>query len=230
MRKRVLIAGFVILLLISLHGALAQEDDTILIPIEDATAQPGEEPLPEEPEEVIPDSEIVEPVLIAEPPEEPVQISEIEEIPEEVAEIVEELPEEEQVEVVAEPELISIPPPEFKPSIFSKALDLAKAGFSRVKYVGWWFLTRDYVSFGKNVVSFALGLSIWIKIILVIIALVLLLIFWAYNFRDTRANNLRKARKHHKKGEVAHNKGEEEDAEYHYERAAEHRGKAQEQW
>ena len=43
-------------------------------------------------------------------------------------------------------------------------------------------------------------------------------------------NNMRKARKLHKKGMHEHEKGNEETAEYYYRRARELREKAQDQW
>ena len=137
-------------------------------------------------------------------------------------------PEPELISVVEESEQepeegLIIAPPEQKPSIFVRFINLSKAGFSKIKYVGWWVLTRNYLAFAKNTIRFVLALNIWIKILLIIIALIIILIIWTYYFRDTKANNLRKARKHHKKGEAAHGRGDEEDAEYHYTKAAEYR-------
>lgn len=234
MRKRVLIAGFFILLLISLYGALAQDNDTILVPLEETAetspeeepvlilVEPEDEPEPElilvEPEE--PEAEEAPEEVVAEPfPEE------VEEILEEVEEVIEVLPE--------EPELIEeVPeePAEKGPSILSRVFNLAKSGVNRARAVGGWVITRDYVSAAKNAVRFVLGLRTIYKILIVIIIIILLIIFWAFYLRDTKSNNLRKARRHHKKGEVAHLKGDEEDAEYHYERAAQFREKAQDQW
>ncbi len=144
----------------------------------------------------------------------------VEEIPGEVKEIVEEGQESEE-------ELVITPP---QPGIFTKIVNFGISAFYKVKYIGWWFLTRDYISFAKNILRFVLGLRLWMKIILIIIAIIIMLIIWAYFFRNTRNNNLRRARTHHRKGEAAHAIGDEEAAEYNYTKAAEYREKAQNQW
>ena len=154
---------------------------------------------------------------------------ELEKIPKEVEETVKEIQEEpeEITENLSEEQIIA--PPEQKPGILTGFLNLGKAGFYKLKYAGWWVLTRNYLAVAKNTIRFVLGLNLLIKIILIIMALIIILIIWAYYFRDTRSNNLRKARAHHKKGEAAHKRGDEESAEFHYQKAAEYREKAQEQ-
>lgn len=93
-----------------------------------------------------------------------------------------------------------------------------------------WMATRDYISFGRNLFKKAMALSLAVKIIAIVLFLILLIIIWNYTLRDSRANNLRGARRHHLKGEWAHARGNEERARYHYEKAKQFREKAQEQW
>lgn len=181
LKKKVLIAFGLVLLLISIYSAIAQQDnETIVVPLEEVVGNTTDEPKTE---------------LISE--EEP------------------------------EPELITESP---QPRIVDRVINFGKDCFSKVKNALVWVFTRDYPAVAHNALRFILSLHILIKILLIIIALLIILIIWAYYFRDTRGNNLRKARKHHKKGEAAHKKGDEEEAEYHYQKAAEYREKAQEQW
>ena len=224
MEKKVLITFGLIILLITLYSALARENDTILVPLGD---------LSNETQEVV---ENISEETVQEVSGEPEVVEELEEIPKEVEEVVEKLPGEaeeepkpELYEEEPEPELI-VAPPEQKPGIITRFVNLGRAGVNKVMNLVGWVRTRDYISVAKNMFRFVLGLRLWIKILLIIIALIILLIIWAYYFRDTRGSNLRKARKHHKKGEAAHKRGDEESAEFHYAMAAEYREKAQEQW
>lgn len=141
----------------------------------------------------------------------------VESIPAEVDETVEELPEE---ELEAEPRI----------SLFARGKSLAGAGIRKARGLAGWFITRDYVSVAKNKVKYLLGLSIWAKLLLIFFALIFVLVAWSYFFKDTRANNLRRARRLHLRGERAHNNNNEERAELCYARAAEYREKAQDQW
>lgn len=104
------------------------------------------------------------------------------------------------------------------------------ARFNMIKSWGFWLKTRDYASLGRNIFKWIAGLSLAIKIIAVVLFLVLLIIIWNYALRNSRANNLRRARRHHLLGEQAHKRGDENKAKYHYERASHYREKAQEQW
>jgi hypothetical protein len=101
---------------------------------------------------------------------------------------------------------------------------------SRIIGIPNWFITRDYGALAMNTLSWVMGWSIIIKIVIVLIIIIGLLLIWNYYFRDTRSNNLRRARTHHLNGERAHERGDEEAALMHYEEAARFRDKAQEQW
>ncbi|MBS1266786.1 MAG: hypothetical protein MAG795_00755 [Candidatus Woesearchaeota archaeon] len=90
--------------------------------------------------------------------------------------------------------------------------------------------TRDYISTAKNFGRFLLGLNLWVKIAISIVILIIALIIWNLYFKDCRRNNMRKARKLHKKAKKSHDKGDEGRADILYQRAAEYREKAQEQW
>lgn len=61
----------------------------------------------------------------------------------------------------------------------------------------------------------------------VLIILILIIIFYAYN-RDTPANNMRKARSHHKKAQALYEKGRYEEAGKHYKMAKDYRKKVKE--
>lgn len=101
---------------------------------------------------------------------------------------------------------------------------------SRLKAFGGWLITRDYKAVILNAWNWLAGLGIGLKIVIALVFLIFLLIIWNYNFRNTRANNLKKARRYHLKGEKAHRQGDDEMAKEHYERAREYREKAQDQW
>ncbi len=168
----------------------------------------------------------------------------VEEIPEEVDETLEEIQEAmpEDMEEQPEVELISAPEEEVEeaeevekgPGLISRGVTWgrARAGacITRARGIAGWFITRDYVSAAKNFVISLLGLKLWLKILIIFFVLIFLLIIWSYFFKDTRANNLRRARRLHQKGERAHNNDKEEKAELLYARAAEYREKAQDQW
>jgi hypothetical protein len=128
------------------------------------------------------------------------------------------------------PALIAEPAkPEAKPLSFNfsgrVSLDL-----SFIKAELFWLKTRDYMSAGRNLFKWIMSLSLAAKIAAAVLFLILLAVIWNYTIRNSRANNLRRARKHHLQGEKAHRNGREEKAKYHYERARHYREKAQEQW
>jgi hypothetical protein len=108
--------------------------------------------------------------------------------------------------------------------------NILTAGYSQLKSAGSWVLTRDYLSFGKNTAVKFWSLNIWIRLIVILAAIIFLFVIWNRFIRDTRANNLRRARSHHLKGERAHQRGDEKKAAMHYEKARQYREKAQEQW
>jgi hypothetical protein len=93
-----------------------------------------------------------------------------------------------------------------------------------------WVGSRDYLSAAKNLAQSVLHASIWVKLLLIAALLIILLIIWNNLIKDSRANNLRRARRHHLLGEKAHAKGNEKSATKHYEKAEKLRQKAQEQW
>jgi hypothetical protein len=106
---------------------------------------------------------------------------------------------------------------------------LTKA-YGKARSLGGWVLTRDYRSAASNAWHWLLGLSLAVKIIAALAILLIIFLVWNYNFRNTRANNMKKARLHHLKGEEAHLKGDEEKAQEYYEKAREYRERAQDQW
>jgi hypothetical protein len=108
--------------------------------------------------------------------------------------------------------------------------NILTAAYGKALSVGRWIIGRDYMSAAMNAWHWLLGLSLAIKIIIVLAILIIIFLVWNYNFRNTRANNMKKARKHHLKGEEAHRKGDEEKAREHYEKAREYRERAQDQW
>jgi hypothetical protein len=122
-----------------------------------------------------------------------------------------------------EPALIVQPEAAPKPNLIVMALASIR---SKVTFV----LSRDYPSACRNLFKWFLNLNILVKAVAIIIFLVLLVILWNYTFRNSRANNLRRARKHHLMGEKAHKNEDEDRAKYHYNKAQEYREKAQEQW
>ena len=103
-------------------------------------------------------------------------------------------------------------------------------GLSFVKARLFWLKTRDYMSSGRNLFKWLMALSLAAKIAAAVLFLILLAVIWNYTIRNSRANNLRRARRHHMQGESAHERGNEEKARYHYERARHYRERAQEQW
>jgi hypothetical protein len=100
---------------------------------------------------------------------------------------------------------------------------------TRIKGIVVWALTRDYGSAARNLTKRILGLSIGIKLLLLFIVIVLLIILWNYFLRDSKANNIRRARNHHRMGEEAHRRGEEDAANDHYELSKYYREKALEE-
>jgi len=94
----------------------------------------------------------------------------------------------------------------------------------------FWLKTRDYMSVVRNLFKWLMALSLAVKITAAVLFLILLALIWNYTLRNSRANNLRRARRHHLLGERAHEGGNEKKAGYHYERARHYREKAQEQW
>jgi len=120
---------------------------------------------------------------------------------------------------------------EAKPAaVAGPILLLVQRAISAIKPRVDWIITRDYLSAGRNLFKWFWGLSLAIKIIALLLFLILLVVVWNYTLRNSRVNNLRRARKHHLKGEKAHMKGDEEKARYHYEKAQKYRERAQEQW
>jgi hypothetical protein len=108
--------------------------------------------------------------------------------------------------------------------------NILTAGYSKARSAGSWIITRDYLSFAKNTASKFWALNIWLRLLAIFATVILIFIIWNNLIRDTRANNLRRARIHHLKGERAHQKGDEKKAAKHYEKARQYREKAQEQW
>lgn len=211
------------------------EDEAVIIPLEPVEEVPdetGEEPQVEESQldealiDIEPADVDVEPVDIVEDTPEIVLIDIPEEIPDQP-------PEEDDSEV--EPTLISEPSKNedvlpASSNIFTKTKIGLASAVSVISGKVKWVLSRDYISAAKNSVYYVLGLSLWVKLVLVFIALVAALFVWAFYFRDTKSNNLRKARRLHRLGEQAHLENDEEQAELYYKKAAEYRELAQEQW
>jgi hypothetical protein len=102
--------------------------------------------------------------------------------------------------------------------------------YGSAKSAAVWIINRDYKSAAINAGKWLLSLSLGIKILIVLAILIIIFLVWNYNFRNTRANNMKKARAHHLKGEEAHKNGDEETAREHYEKAREYRERAQDQW
>jgi len=102
----------------------------------------------------------------------------------------------------------------------------------KTKVIGWFSFvaSRNYLSAAKNLASNVLGLKLWIKIAISVAIVIIALIVWASLFKDSKRNNMRRARKLHKKAKKAHDKGDEDKATALYQRSAEYREKAQEQW
>lgn len=223
MGKKRLIATILFILIISLFNVFAEEaldEESVLVPIEEVASDEllddKVESIPAEVDETVeelPEEELEIELISVPEEEEDLPVNEVEVI----EEVVEELPEE---EIEVEP----------RPSLFARGKSLAGAGIRKARGVAGWFITRDYVSVAKNKVKYLLGLSIWVKLLLIFFALIFVLVAWSYFFKDTRANNLRRARRLHRRGERAHNNNNEERAELCYARAAEYREKAQDQW
>lgn len=108
--------------------------------------------------------------------------------------------------------------------------NILTAAYGKVVSFGGWIVSRDYGSVASNAWRWLTGLSLGIKIVIVLVILFILFLIWNNNFRNTRVNNLKKARAHHLKGEEAHRNGDEEKAREHYEKAREYRERAQDQW
>jgi hypothetical protein len=108
--------------------------------------------------------------------------------------------------------------------------NILTTGWGSVKSAAGWVIARDYLSAASNAGKWLIGLSLGMKILIVLAILLIIFLIWNYNFRNTRANNMKKARKHHLKGEEAHLRGDEEKAREHYEKAREYREKGQDQW
>ena len=206
------------LLLISIFSVVAQnitEEETVLVPIEEVKAEQ-------------------EPTLYEDEPAPELIDDEVKKIPKEVDDAVGSLPDEgEDNETPEEGVIVDIPEPNsiiLLFSMLSRGVSLVKAGINKARGIVGWIITRDYVSVAKNIAKFILRLSIWLKLLLIFFGFIFLLVLWSYFFRDTRTNNLRRARKLHRRGECAHNKGREEKADECYAKAAEYREKAQDQW
>jgi hypothetical protein len=114
--------------------------------------------------------------------------------------------------------------------ICTPAENILSAGYSQIRSAGSWIITRDYLSFAKNTAVKFWSLNIWIRLIVILAVIIFLFVIWNNLIRDTRANNLRRARSHHLKGERAHQRGDEKKAAKHYDKARQYREKAQEQW
>jgi hypothetical protein len=108
--------------------------------------------------------------------------------------------------------------------------NIITSAYGRAKSLGSWIITRDYRSAASNAWRWLLSLSLGLKIIIVLAILLVIFLIWNYNFRDTRVNNMKKARIHHLRGEEAHRRGDEEKAREHYEKARGYREKGQDQW
>lgn len=215
----IVVSLFILIIsLFSVFGEETTDEEPILVPIEELEAEQElldeVEEIPEEVDETVED--------IPEEPKEDLEVELISAKEEETAEEVEEAEELPEEETEPKPSLIS--------RGTAKARSLAGAGINKARGIAGWFITRDYVSAAKNFGRFLIGLKLWIKILMIFIGLISLLIIWSYFFKDTRANNLRRARKLHRKGELAHNRRKEDKAEKLYARAAEYREKAQDQW
>lgn len=61
--------------------------------------------------------------------------------------------------------------------------------------------------------------------IIIIVVLILALVLYLF-LRDSQKNNFRKARRHHKLGDINYSKGDHEEAKLHYEIAKQYREKA----
>ena len=114
--------------------------------------------------------------------------------------------------------------------VCASAGNIITSGLGRIKVGAVYALSRDYGSAARNGYYMFKGWSVTAKIFLVLAILIILFLLWNYFIRDTRANNLRRARAHHEKGEKAHQEGDEEKAQKQYEKARKYREKAQEQW
>lgn len=235
--------GILVLILLTLAVfAQTEEPKVTLVDIDDVVEDSGDVSPEEMPQETDVDQEpieIVDEVTAEEDEPQVIVISEPVEAGTETA-AEEETPEvgqEESPEVAAtedaggETEEGEV---EKKPSIFVRGFRFARniAGgiFGRIVGAGRWVVTRDYISAAKNTFVRVWGLPIWVKIILGIVLLIAILIVWNVFFKDSRANNFRRARRLHKKGEIEHLHGNDEAAAYYYEQAAEYREKAQDQW
>jgi hypothetical protein len=108
--------------------------------------------------------------------------------------------------------------------------NLVTRGFEGFRGATTWLVTRDYASAITNIWTKLMGLSIAAKVLVVFAIIIIIFLIWNYNFRNTRANNLKWARYHHRKGEKAHAAGDDESAKEHYDKAGEFRQKAQDQW
>jgi hypothetical protein len=108
--------------------------------------------------------------------------------------------------------------------------NILTSAYGGARSAAGWVITRDYLSTASNAGRRLLGLSLSMKILIVLAILIIIFLIWNYNFRNTRANNMKKARKHHLNGEEAHQRGDEEKAREHYEKAREYREKGQDQW
>jgi hypothetical protein len=108
--------------------------------------------------------------------------------------------------------------------------NIITTGYSQARSAGNWLITRDYISLAKNTATKFWALNIWLRLLVILAAIILILVVWNNLIRDTRANNLRRARSHHLKGERAHQMGDEKKAAMHYAKARQYREKAQEQW
>ncbi len=108
--------------------------------------------------------------------------------------------------------------------------NILTTAYAKAKSAGRWLVTRDYPSAASNAWHWLIGLGLAVKIIIVLVILIIIFIVWNRNFRNTRANNMKKARAHHLKGEEAHERGDDEEAREHYEKAREYRERAQDQW
>jgi len=122
------------------------------------------------------------------------------------------------------------PAPTSSQGVCTPTSNIITSAYGKAKSLGGWVITRNYVSVASNAWRWLLGLSLAVKIVIVLAILLVIFLIWNYNFRNTRANNMKKARSHHLKAEEAHLRGDEEKAREHYEKAREYREKGQDQW
>jgi len=108
--------------------------------------------------------------------------------------------------------------------------NILTAAYGKALSLGKMIISRDYRSAAINAWRWLVSLSLGVKIAIVLAILIMIFLVWNYNFRNTRANNMKKARVHHLKGEEAHRKGDDGKAREHYEKAREYRERAQDQW